>query len=287
MSIGGEGGYGDDRDIAAAGTYGRGRTRRLPDDEAVVDVYDEPRRQPPRVGRSMVTVVGVVVLLIAAIAFANRDGGASSGTGGGGAGNSENAARPTAPTGERPVTSRANGVPAGFAHTEQGAQSAAANYAVALGGTGMFETEHRHMLVDTLYTPEAAARIKGPQDRAYSEEFFTRLGLTPQGEAPEGTTLVSRTVPVGTRVTEYQGDSATVDVWYTGLIGLAGEESTTPVTTTWKTWTFELRWTGSDWKIADDSQQDGPAPVPGDLRASTAEEISKAVEEFGGMTYAR
>lgn len=263
MSIGGEDGYDDD----------------------VVDAYGEPRRPPVRVGRSMVTVVGVVVLLIAAIAFANRDGG--DGPSGADGANAENNARPTAPTGERPVTTRTNGIPTGFPRTEQGAQSAAANYAVALGGTGMFETEHRHMLVDTLYTPETAARIKGPQDRAYSKEFFERLGLTADGTAPAGMTFVSRTIPVGTKVTEYDDDNATVEVWYTSLIGMAGEDSTTPVTTTWKTWTFELRWDGSDWRIADDSQEDGPAPVPGGDRAATAEDISKAVEEYGGFTYAR
>ncbi|GAA2428293.1 hypothetical protein [Streptomyces macrosporus] len=263
MSIGGEDGYGDD----------------------VVDAYDEPRRPPVRVGRSMVTVVGVVVLLIAAIAFANRGGG--DGAPGPDGANAESSARPTAPTGERPVDTETDGVPTGFPRTEQGAQSAAANYAVALGGTGMFDTERRHLLVDTLYTPEAAARIKGPQDEAYSEEFFARLGLTADGEAPAGMTFVSRTIPVGTKVTEYGDDGATVEVWYTSLIGMAGEESTTPVTTTWKTWTFDLRWNGSDWKIADDSQKDGPAPVPGDDRAATAEDISKAVEEYGGFTYAR
>jgi hypothetical protein len=262
MSIGGDGGYGND----------------------VVDAYDEPRRQPVRVGRSMVTVVGVVVLLVAALAFANRGGG--DGSPGGGQSVRDDA-RPTAPTGERPVTGRSGGVPAGFPRTEQGAQSAAANYAVALGGTGMFETEHRHMLVDALYTPEAAARVKGLQDKAYSRAFLERLGLTPEGEAPDGMTFVSRTVPVGTKVAEYGDDGATVEVWYTGLIGMAGEESTIPVTTTWKTWTFRLRWSGSDWKITEDSQKDGPAPVPGDLRASTAEDISKAVDEYGGFTYAR
>ena len=287
MSIGGDGGYGDERGIAGAGSGGRGRARtrtRLPEDD-VVDAYEEPRRGPVRVGRSMMTVVSVVVLLIAALAFANRGGGdGSSGTGGPDA---ENRARPTAPTGERPVTTGTNGVPTGFPRTEQGAQSAAANYTVALGGTGMFDTERRHQLVDTLYTPEAAARIKGPQDEAYSAEFFERLGLDERGRAPEGMTFVSRAIPVGTKVTEYGDDSATVEVWYTSLIGMAGEESTLPVTTTWKTWTFDLRWTGSDWKIADDSQEDGPAPVPGDDRASTAEDISKAVEEYGGFTYAR
>ena len=35
------------------------------------------------------------------------------------------------------------------------------------------------------------------------------------------------------------------------------------------------------------SQKDGPTPVNGDNRASTADEIAKAVEEYGGFTYAR
>ncbi|HEX5567611.1 MAG TPA: hypothetical protein VFY14_11910 [Streptomyces sp.] len=286
MSIGGgESEYGDERSTVTAGTGGRGRTRtRFPEDD-IVDAYDDPRRPPVRVGRGLVTVVGVVVLLIAALAFANRGGGDAPSNAGGP--DAHGSAQPTAPTGERPVTTRTGDIPTGFPRTEQGAQSAAANYAVALGGTGMFNTERRHRIVDTLYTPRTAARLKQTQDRAYSAAFLSRLGLDAQGEAPDGMTFVSHTVPVGTKVTEYGDDSATVEVWHTGLFGMAGDDSTTPVTTTWKTWTFQLRWNGTDWKITDDSQQDGPAPVPGDIRASTAEDISKAVEEYGGFTYAR
>lgn len=68
---------------------------------------------------------------------------------------------------------------------------------------------------------------------------------------------------------------------------MSGAKSNTPVRTTWKTWTFELTWAGEDWKVASDTQQDGPAPVPGDVAASSSDDISKAVQEFGGFTYAR
>jgi hypothetical protein len=79
----------------------------------------------------------------------------------------------------------------------------------------------------------------------------------------------------------------TVEVWCGGLLGLAGENSTNPVTSSWFTITMKLEWTGGDWKIVSHSQKDGPAPVPGDDRASSADDIAKAVEEYGGFTYAR
>jgi hypothetical protein len=235
-----------------------------------------------------VTVVGVVVLLIAAIAFANRggdDSSSSSGTGNGGG----NATRtsPTAPSGQRPVDTNTGGIPTGFAHSEQGAQSAAANYAVALGSTSMFQKASRHSLVDTLYTSAAAGRLQGPLDDAYSTNFLNKLGLDAAGNAPQGSTFVSRTIPVGSKVEQYSATDAKVSVWYLGLIGMSAQNSTDPVTSTWKTWTFELQWSGGDWKIVTDSQKDGPAPVPGDDKAATSDEISKVIEEYGGFTYAR
>ena len=79
-----------------------------------------------------------------------------------------------------------------------------------------------------------------------------------------------------------------MSVWYTGLFGLAGRGSTNPVTESWFTNTFKLKWTGGDWKITDLTQKDGPAPVSGDeAAASSADDIAKAVEEYGGFTYAR
>ncbi|MFF8540852.1 hypothetical protein ACF060_11175 [Streptomyces werraensis] len=259
-----------------------GRTRtRLP--EASGDPYGGARRNGRSSSRSLVTVVGVVVLLIAAIAFANRGGGNSDAEEGG---DSPKAAA-TAPTGEKPVSAGASGIPAGFAHDRQGAESAAANYSVVLGSDGMFKKDSRHSILGAIYTPDATEKLRPAMDQAYSADFLSKLGLDANGNPPQGSTFVSRTIPVGTKVEQYDDNSARVAVWYMGLIGMSGEKSTDPVTTTWKTWTFELQWIDGDWKISADTQKDGPAPVPGDDRAASSEEISKAVEEYGGFTYAR
>ncbi|MFD7480698.1 hypothetical protein ACFV8Z_53895 [Streptomyces sp. NPDC059837] len=286
MSPGDEPGYGDGSRRDDGGYGGTGQTRtRLPDRPG--DVYGGARRGRSS-SRSLVTVVGVVVLLIAAIAFANRGGDdSSSSSGTGGASNGASKTSPTAPSGQRPVDTNTGGIPTGFAHSEQGAQSAAANYAVALGSTSMFQKAGRHSLVDTLYTSDAAGRLQGPLDDAYSTSFLDKLGLDASGNAPQGSTFVSRTIPVGSKVEQYSATDAKVSVWYLGLIGMSAQKSTDPVTSTWKTWTFELHWSGGDWKIVTDSQKDGPAPVPGDDKAATSDEISKVIEEYGGFTYAR
>ncbi|MEV6739347.1 hypothetical protein AB0N14_21410 [Streptomyces sp. NPDC051104] len=262
---------------------GVGQTRtRLPGGRSG-DVYGGARRGRSS-SRSLVTVVGVVVLLIAAIAFANRGDGRSSSAEGG---EPRVDSAPTAASGARPVQSKTGGLPSGFAHDQQGAGSAAANYAVALGSTGMFPKDSRHNIVNALYTAAAASKLQGPMDQAYSASFLNKLGLDANGNAPQGSTFVSRTVPVGTKVEQYSGNSAKVSVWYMGLIGMSGQGSTNPVSSTWKTWTFELQWSNGDWKIVRDSQTDGPAPVPGDDKAASSDEISKATEEYGGFTYAR
>ncbi|MFD8998702.1 hypothetical protein [Streptomyces abikoensis] len=279
---GGQGGYGDDRHMT--------RTR-LPEGE--VDPYAPTRRGGGRSGRggrpsnrNLVAVVGVVVLLIAAIAFANRGGDS-----GDDASSGADARRPggsaTAPTGVKPVDGKTGGIASGFAHSEQGAQSAAANFAVALGGDGMFRKDSRHAIVDATHTPDAAPALQGQLDQAYSGAFLKNVGLLPDGSAPKGLTFVSRTVPVGSKTTSYGANDATVEVWCTGLVGLAGEGSTKPVTQTWFTLTQKLHWTNDDWKITSSSQQQGPAPVNGDDRAASATEISNAVSGYGGFTYAR
>lgn len=255
------------------------------------------RRAQPR--RALVTVVGIVVLLIAALAFANRGdhpsaGGRTAGdatTGSGSTGGKSSGAAPTAPTGEKPVDGKSGaGIPAGFAHTEQGAQSAAANYAVALGSADMFNAGLRHRIVGSVYDPAVSAGMQTALDKSYSGQNLTSLGLAADGSAPTGLTFVSRTVPIGSKVTADTAGSAdakTVEVWCTDLVGLAGTGSKLPVSTAWFTITEKLVWTGGDWKIRSSTQKDGPAPVAADSQAATADEIAGAVRDYGGFTYAR
>ncbi|MGW4908462.1 hypothetical protein [Streptomyces sp. NPDC004270] len=279
MSLGDEPGYPD---------TGHTRTR-LPES----DPYGGASRRGGRSSsRSLVTVVGVVVLLIAAIAFANRggDGDSSSATGNGGSGSGgQPTTSSTAASGTKPVeTKSGEGIPTGFAHSSQGAQSAAANYSVALGSTDMFVMAKRHALVNTIYAPDVAASRQAGLDSAYSSaKFLTNIGLNNDGSAPVGETFISRVIPVGTKVTASSTDAATVAVWYTSLFGLSGAASINPVTESWYTTTYELTWVDNDWKITDFQQKDGPVPVGRDQQASTADDMTRAVEEFGGFTYAR
>ncbi|MEV5934023.1 hypothetical protein AB0L56_15095 [Streptomyces sp. NPDC052079] len=260
-----------------------GQTRtRLP--EGGGDPYGGARRGGRSSSRSLVTVVGVVVLLIAAIAFANRGGDDSDPEEG--AGDSPKSAA-TAPTGEKPVSAKAAGIPSGFAHDRQGAESAAANYAVALGSAEMFSKARRDAILQSIIVPARVADFEATLDKAYTPEFNKNVGLKEDGSTPRGFTFVSRTSPIGTKVTKSSADTATVEVWCGGLLGLAGETSTNPVTSSWFTITMQLEWTNDDWKIVTHSQKDGPAPVPGDERASSADEMAKAVQEYGGFTYAR
>ncbi|MDF3300304.1 hypothetical protein [Streptomyces tropicalis] len=283
MSLGDEHGYGDTA-RADDGYGGSGQTRtRLPDRAG--DPYGGARRGGRSSSRSLITVVGVVVLLIAAIAFANR-GGDNGPTASGPKGSAAKPA-PTAATGEQPVRAKTGGIPTGYTQDAQGAQSAAANYSVALGSTGMFTTAQRHQIVDTVYASDVAARRRSELDGAYSSaKFLSTIGLAKDGSAPPGQTFVSRVVPVGTKLTSLTGRSATVEVWYTSLFGLSGEASTNPVSESWFTTTYEMTWAG-DWKVTDFQQKDGPVPVGRDQKASTAHDMTKAVEEYGGFTYAR
>ncbi|MGW6564212.1 hypothetical protein [Streptomyces sp. NPDC054975] len=264
---------------------GSGQTRtRLPEG-GTGDPYASPRR--PRGSRSLITAVGVVVLLIAAIAFANRGDGDRGTDNTSGSTTSSDQKSPTSPTGVRPVPGKNGTIPMGFARDEQGAQSAAANFSVALVSADILKPERRSEIVRQLFVQEKVAELETSFDKAYSREFLDKLGLDENGNAAAGMTYVSRTAPVGTKVTQFSESAATVEVWCTGVFGTAGVSSTNPVTNDWFTMTLALRWADNDWKVESFSQKEGPAPVNTDRTASDADAIAKAVEEYGGFTYAR
>ncbi|MEU1018753.1 hypothetical protein [Streptomyces sp. NPDC005898] len=278
---------GDERNDGLFGGSVETRTR-LPEGEGGGDdVYGVPRRST-RSGRTssrgLVTVVGVVVLLIAAIAFANRGDGEDDTA-------SADPKKPTttstSPTGKKPVDGKTAGIATGFAKSEQGAQSAAANFAVPLGSAEMFDKSKRDDILRAVMAPQSVPKFQAELDKAYTAPFFKNVGLNEDGSTPNGYQFVSRTTPIGTKITDFSDDKATVEVWCSGLLGLAGEKSTKPVTNSWFTMTMELAWIDGDWKAVTHTQKSGPAPVPGDDRASNSDEIAKAVEGYGGFTYAR
>ncbi|RPK61499.1 hypothetical protein EES43_15310 [Streptomyces sp. ADI96-02] len=277
-----QGGRADDPYSTLGGT--RQTRTRLPDGDA-----SHPHtRRPARNSRSLVTITGVVVLLIAAIAFANRGGSSNEETTAGAKTPGTTGSAPTTPTGTKPVEGKNGTIASGFAHDEQGAQSAAANYSVVLVSDGMFDSERRRQIAQAVYAPDVATTRMDDLDKVYSDEsFLSSIGLKADGAAPDGLTFISRANPIGTKVEKFQGDTASVAVWYSALFGLAGEGSKNPVSESWYTTTYELKWIDGDWKVTDFAQKDGPVPVGRDQAASSAEEMVDAVTGFGGFTYAR
>ncbi|KOU29857.1 membrane protein, partial [Streptomyces sp. WM6372] len=193
----------------------------------------------------------------------------------------------TAATGTRPVDGKNGAIPKGFAHDEQGAQSAAANYAVALVSADILKPPMRRQIVRQVFVADKVSELETRLDQAYGKTFLDQAGLDANGNAAQGLTYISRTVPVGTKTTKYSDTTTSVEVWCTGVFGTAGVGSTNPVSNDWFTMTLTLRWAENDWKVDSFAQKDGPAPVHTDRTASTAEEIAKAATEFGGFTYAR
>ncbi|WP_371480094.1 hypothetical protein [Kitasatospora sp. NBC_00315] len=264
----------------------------------VAEQSSYPSSRQPRPLRTLLTVLVIVTLLVLAISVANRGKADPNTSAGPASGDSATAPAATggagsaggagpAPSGDQPVGTTSNGIANGYPHTDQGAQSAATNYAVALGSADMFRADARHTIVATLADPAVLPALQGRLDQGFGGDTAARYGLDAQGKAPKGLTFVSRTVPVGTRSVGHTESDAKIEVWCTGLTGLAGERSTQPVTSNWYTLTLSLRWTGGDWKLSDYTSRQGPAPVPGDQQAATAEEITGAVQQFGGFRYAR
>ena len=189
----------------------------------------------------------------------------------------------TSPHTNAPV-SPAPGPPPLQGDTRAGAQAAAANDVVALGGIAMFNPASRNRAIDEVADPAVAASLRTQFTQAYTASY-TAFGLDKTGHPPAGQTLVARAVPIGTHVLTFNSNAATVQVWSAGLIGLAGSQSTHPVTEAWTTTSVRLRWDGHRWRWLSGTQSDGPTPVPGLQAPSSADAIAAAAKTFGALTY--
>ena len=187
----------------------------------------------------------------------------------------------TAGVGPRRVT---NGVGVGYAHTQQGAVAAAANYTRALSSALILDTAQRRAAIDTLAAPEARARLQKTFDQAVAS---IRAGLGVRGAAADRAQVLLRATPVGWRVEQYGKGSARVAIWVTSVGGsLGGESGTVPVREGWGTTTVELRWVGGDWKQVDSTTTDGPVPIADVSPPTAAPELVSKANEFKEFTYA-
>jgi hypothetical protein len=177
----------------------------------------------------------------------------------------------------------ANGVGVGYAHTQQGAVAAAANYARALSSTLILDTARRRVAIDTLAAPEARARLQKTFDQAVAS---IRAGLGVTGSAGEDAQVLLRATPVGWRVEQYGKGTARVAIWVTSVGGSVGGSGSAPVREGWGTTTVSLRWVGNDWKQVASTTTDGPVPIADVAPPTAAGELVSKANEFKEFTYA-
>lgn len=257
---------------------------------------DEPR---PRRGRRPLILLGALVALVVAVTIVNRSthhssdpqsGGQSSAPAGAGtdSGGTDAGAPPTTSPiqGSGLPSNTAGSIPVGYPHSSKGAESAAANYVVAYESSSMVSPTARHELINDIADPAVASNMQSLLDTQYSQVDST-YGLSSDGVPPVGQTYVSRAAPVGVSLVNYDGSSATVSVWVVTITGLAGNGSTHPVTENWTTLNLTLSWTQGDWKWQKFNFSDGPVPTSGQQVISNSQALQQAVNQFGGLRYAR
>jgi hypothetical protein len=178
----------------------------------------------------------------------------------------------------------ANGVGVGYAHSQQGAVAAAANYAKVLSSALILDTAQRRAAIDTLAAPEARARQQKTFDQAVAS---LRAGLGVTGPAAGRAQVLLRATPVGWRVEQYGKGSARVAIWVTSVGGsLGGQAGTVPVREGWGTTTVSLRWVDGDWKQVASTTTDGPVPIADVAPPTAAPELLGKANEFKEFTYA-
>lgn len=266
--------------MARQGVPGRG-TRVLVDEMSTVTRSGKPW------WRGM-AVTGAIFLAVVTLAVVM---GLSGGSGGSPSDGSSDGQRQTAPTernntgGDTKSTARklVSGVPVGYAHSRAGAVQAAVNYQVARSSAAYFTDEKaRHATLTAMMTSQALDRqIRNDDDGM--QQVLTSLGITSANEGE----LVARGAAMGTRVTTYTDQVATVEVWMAGLVGVTDENAPMPVSASWTTYTLTLQWQSADWKLASITSVNGPTPLDaGSDDPTSVDEFRTADREFNAPPYA-
>jgi hypothetical protein len=175
------------------------------------------------------------------------------------------------------------GVGVGYAHSQQGAVAAAANYTRVLSSDLILDTSRRRAAIGALAAPEATARLQRTFDQAV---VSLRQGLGVTGGADDGTQVLLRATPVGWRVEDYSDGAAKVAIWVTSVGGSIGGTAPVPIREGWGTTTVTLRWVDGDWKQVDSTTTDGPVPIADVAPPTAAPELVDKANEFKEFTYA-
>lgn len=169
------------------------------------------------------------------------------------------------------------GVPIGYAHSPDGAASAAANYLGALAGPQLLDPTAYDALLRRMTTSEGYAELKRQAD-AGRPQALQNLGI---GGLP-APQLIVRSAPLGYRVDAYSPEQATVSIW---SVGVVGSSTTRPPDASWSTTTITLDWAG-DWRMSGYRTTSGPVPPESASQVpSLPTDLFVASPQFRGFAY--
>jgi hypothetical protein len=152
------------------------------------------------------------------------------------------------------------GAPVGYAHSQAGAVDAATNYQLLLAGPLLATPTRYRAAEQVIYAPAARDRLMAAAEQSLA-------GLQDQTQlltnASKGVPVALIAVPVSYQVNSYEGDHATVSLWWVWVVGQQGAMA--PIQA-WITSIVTLDWLG-DWRIEDVNT--GNAPVPQETQTAS------------------
>lgn len=174
--------------------------------------------------------------------------------------------RATAP--DRPELRRPQGVPMGYAHSEDGARTAALTYASTRARTVLLAPGSRRRLLEAFSTSRFA-QVAGREDR--------ERDLAPLAGQEAARFQVAG---LGSRVEHLDDDEAVVTVW---LFQVFAADETVG---SFSTQQVRLVWQDGDWRL--DAQQDAPAQaVPDIVQRAQRRHTRELVGALTPPTYGR
>lgn len=163
-----------------------------------------------------------------------------------------------------------NGVPVGYARTEEGAVAAATNFSLLTTGDELVDLDALTTAMETLASPDWKQEARTQAANGY--EFV----VDRYGDDADLTGSVLRY-----DVVDFSADRAVVKLW---TVSVASGSKRQNVDEVWGTLTVGLVWTDGDWRVEGNESVPGPAPVdlPTGAPEQSANSLMEEFHEFGG-----
>ncbi|MFB6533066.1 hypothetical protein ACFCY8_13170 [Streptomyces noursei] len=159
-------------------------------------------------------------------------------------------------------TTGADGFPAPYERTEQGARAAATS-AVTLWGDPRFfvSGDWRHGMLRDTVAPDALNTLTSDAEST-AQLVSENRGLGEDGRTADGGLLVTRTATLATRAVAYSDQAASIELWTASVGGVAGKDETQRPQVAFLRMTVDLIWTGGSWKTAAVTPSEPLVPSP-------------------------